>query len=65
MIPLERIFSETDSPYLSPEPFRGRTNDPERVKIVADKIAEIKGIKIEELNRAIKANFNLILNSGS
>ena len=60
MIPLDRIFSETDSPYLSPEPFRGKTNDPSRVKIVADRIADLKGITPEELNSAIRSNFNSI-----
>lgn len=65
MIPVDRIFSETDSPYLSPEPFRGKTNDPSRVKIVADRIAEIKGISSEDLNIAIKQNFNLIRKSGN
>lgn len=58
MIPLNRIFSETDSPYLSPEPFRGRLNTPLRVKLAAEKIAEVKGIDIEELNKAVNRNFN-------
>ncbi len=65
MIPVDRIFSETDSPYLSPEPFRGKTNDPSRVKIVADRIADIKGISPEELNIAIKNNFDKIRKSGN
>ena len=65
MIPVDRIFSETDSPYLSPEPIRGKTNDPSRVKIVADRIAEIKGISSEDLNIAIKQNFNSIRKSGN
>ncbi|MEN8223225.1 MAG: TatD family hydrolase [Acidobacteriota bacterium] len=63
MLPLNRIFSETDSPYLSPEPFRGKTNDPSRVKIVADRIAGIKGITPEELNKAIRSNLNSIQQS--
>lgn len=57
-IPLDKIFIETDSPYLSPEPFRGKTNFPYRVKLVADKIAEIKGIPLEEVTRAINENFD-------
>ncbi len=60
MIPISRILSETDSPYLSPEPFRGRINNPENVKIIADKIAELKDIPIEKLNIAIKENFEKI-----
>ena len=47
-IPLERIVIETDCPYMSPEPFRGRRNDPSRVVYVAEKLAEIRGISIEE-----------------
>jgi len=65
MIPVDRIFSETDSPYLSPEPFRGKTNDPSRVKLVADRIADVKGISPEELNIAIKTNFDKIRKSGN
>lgn len=48
-IPLEHIVIETDSPYLTPHPFRGKRNDPIKVKYVAEKIAEIKGISIEEV----------------
>jgi TatD DNase family protein len=44
ILPLEYIVLETDSPYLTPEPYRGRKNKPEYVKHVAEKIAEIKGI---------------------
>ncbi|MBO5323011.1 MAG: TatD family hydrolase [Oscillospiraceae bacterium] len=47
-IPLERIVIETDCPYMSPEPFRGKRNDPSRVVFVADKLAEIRGITPEE-----------------
>ena len=50
-IPLERIVIETDCPYMSPEPFRGRRNDPSRVCYMADKLAEIRGISAEEAHR--------------
>jgi TatD DNase family protein len=50
-IPLERIVIETDCPYMSPEPFRGRRNDPSRVCYMADKLAEIRGITPEEARR--------------
>ncbi len=50
-IPLERILIETDSPYLSPEPKRGKRNVPENVKYVAEKIAEIKGIKVSKVRK--------------
>lgn len=56
-IPLDRLFTETDSPYLAPEPFRGNTNTPLMVRYVAEKIAEIKGITIAELNRCVNENF--------
>jgi len=58
IIPLDKIFTETDSPYLSPEPFRGKTNFPYRVKLVAEKIAEIKEISVSKLNQAIGNNFD-------
>ena len=47
-IPLDRIVIETDCPYMSPEPYRGKRNDPSRVLYVADKLAEIRGISPEE-----------------
>ena len=50
-IPLERIVIETDCPYMSPEPFRGRRNDPSRVCYMADKLAQIRGISAEEARR--------------
>ncbi len=49
MVPNEKMLIETDSPYLSPEPLRGRRNDPRNVKYMAQKIAETKGMKIEEV----------------
>jgi TatD DNase family protein len=55
--PLERIFSETDSPYLAPEPDRGKTNTPLAVMRVAEKIATIKKIDIQALLDQVEANF--------
>lgn len=49
MVPLDKILIETDSPYLSPEPFRGTRNTPVNVKLVAKKVAEIKNLPIEEI----------------
>jgi len=49
LIPMEKMLIETDSPYLSPEPKRGKRNDCRNVKLVAEKIAEYKGISIEEV----------------
>jgi len=48
-IPLERMLLETDSPFLTPVPFRGKRNDPSKLKFIAEKIAEIKGITIEKV----------------
>lgn len=48
-VPLERLMAETDCPYLSPEPVRGRRNDPSNVRYVIEKLAEIKGIAPEEM----------------
>ena len=49
VVPLDRLLIETDSPYLTPEPLRGKPNCPENVKYTAMKIAEIKGISFEEV----------------
>ncbi len=48
-LPLERILLETDCPYMSPEPFRGKRNEPKNVVYVADKISKIKNIPIEQV----------------
>ncbi len=49
MVPLDRMLIETDSPYLAPEPKRGSRNDSRNVKYIAEKIAEFKGITLEEI----------------
>ncbi|MBO2516477.1 MAG: hydrolase TatD [Clostridiales bacterium] len=49
VVPLDRLMIETDSPYLAPEPVRGRRNDPRNVKYVAEKLAALKGISPDEL----------------
>ena len=56
VVPLNRILVETDSPYLSPVPFRGKKNHPNRTLVVAEKVAEIKSISIEEVAKATKEN---------
>jgi TatD DNase family protein len=48
-IPLERLLIETDCPFLSPHPYRGRPNTPERLVLVAAKVAELKGVPLEKL----------------
>lgn len=57
---LEDILLETDSPYLSPEPFRGKTNEPKNVEIVAEKIAELKGISKEKVLSKTTENASLL-----
>ncbi|HIV86006.1 MAG TPA: TatD family hydrolase [Candidatus Monoglobus merdigallinarum] len=48
-VPLENLMIETDSPYMTPEPHRGKRNDSSYVKFIAEKMAEIKGVTAEEL----------------
>ncbi len=56
-IPLERLLVETDSPFLAPVPLRGKTNEPAYTVHTAKKLAEIKGVSLEELAQATTANF--------
>ncbi len=55
-VPLERIVLETDSPYLTPVPHRGKRNEPLFVKHVAEKVAEIKGVSLDEVEKTTTAN---------
>lgn len=55
-IPLERLLLETDCPYLTPEPHRGKRNEPAYVVHTARKIAEVKGISLDELANATSLN---------
>ena len=55
-LPAERILVETDSPYLSPMPFRGRRNEPAHVLYVAKKAAELRGESLEDFARATREN---------
>lgn len=56
MIPLDRLLTETDSPYVSPEPYRGARNEPAYVVEVVKKLAEIKGVPYEEMAQVTDAN---------
>ena len=56
LVPIERILIETDSPYLSPEPVRGTRNDSRNVKYIAQKIADIKGLTVEEIAKQTYKN---------
>ena len=55
-VPLDRLLVETDAPYLSPHPYRGKRNEPARVKLVAEQIAELRGISYEEVCKATTEN---------
>ena len=55
-IPLESLVLETDAPYLAPVPYRGRRNESAYVRLVAEKVAEIKGISVEEVDEVTTAN---------
>jgi TatD DNase family protein len=63
LAPLERIFLETDAPYLSPEGLRGRRNEPLNVRLLAEEVARIKNLSVEGIAAATSANakefFNL------
>ena len=62
MVPMDRILIETDSPYLSPEPNRGKRNDCRNVKYVAQKIADVKEITVEEVAQKTYGNAIRIFN---
>jgi TatD DNase family protein len=51
------LLIETDSPYLAPVPFRGKLNQPSYVKHVAEEIAKLRGIAVEEVGEATSSNF--------
>ena len=55
-VPLDHLLIETDCPYLAPHPYRGKRNEPAYVKLVAEQIAELKQISVEEVSRATTTN---------
>ena len=57
-IPINKILVETDSPYLSPHPLRGKVNHPQNTSLVIKKIAEIKQKQIDEISAITTNNFN-------
>ena len=56
-VPLERMLIETDSPYLAPVPFRGKMNQPGWVRHVAEFLATLKGVPLEQVARQTTDNF--------
>lgn len=61
-VPLDRLLVETDSPYLTPEPYRGKRNEPLYVRHVAAMIAELREMTIEEIARATSENTKRLFN---
>ena len=61
-IPEDKLLIETDSPWLSPVPFRGKVNHPGRVRHVAEKLADVRGVSLEELAKTTFENTNRLFN---
>ena len=61
-IPLDKLLIETDSPFLAPEPNRGKKNEPSFVKFTGEKLADLKNIKFEDLINSTTNNFNKLFN---
>jgi TatD DNase family protein len=57
LIPLDRLLTETDSPYLSPVPYRGKRNEPAYVRGVTQELARLRNLTEEELARQVRENF--------
>ena len=62
VVPLDRLLLETDAPYLTPVPFRGKENQPAFVKYVAEEIATLRGVTFEEIADATTQNAKLVFN---
>ena len=58
MLPMDRILTETDSPYLTPQLYRGQRNESKNVRYVGEYIAELKGLSIEEVQESIMKNYS-------
>ncbi|MEK3988107.1 MULTISPECIES: YchF/TatD family DNA exonuclease [Robertmurraya] len=59
-IPLKKLLIETDCPYLAPHPYRGKRNEPSYVKLVAEQIAELKGLSYEEVSQVTTENAKIL-----
>ena len=58
--PIDRILTETDSPYLSPVPFRGKQNEPAHIKEILENMADLRGISLKDMETAVETNFKKI-----
>ena len=61
-VPLDRLLIETDSPYLTPEPHRGKRNEPKNVRYVAEKIATLREVSFEKIKNATNENVKTLFN---
>lgn len=61
-VPFDKLLIETDSPYLTPEPYRGKRNEPKYVKYVAEEIAKIRNVSLDEVAEKTGENFNRLFN---
>ncbi|MGB9695147.1 MAG: TatD family hydrolase [Caldisericaceae bacterium] len=64
-VPLEKVLFETDSPFLSPVPFRGKTNEPQYVKYVYEEFSRIRGIDPSQLEEQVFKNFKLLFSKSN
>lgn len=64
-VPLEKLLLETDAPYLTPHPYRGKENEPFYLKLIAQKVAEIKGCSFKEVSQQTTRNALNIFSKGS
>lgn len=64
-VPDDRVLIETDSPYLSPVPFRGRTNEPAYVRYVGEKLAQVRQASVSSIADLTTANFHRVFGGGS
>lgn len=60
LVPMDRLLIETDSPYLAPVPFRGKTNNPSYVPYVAQQLAQLKGCTVETIGEVTSRNFDAL-----
>ena len=63
-IPLDKLLLETDAPYLAPVPFRGKENQPSYTRLIAEEIAKLREISVEEVERQTTLNAHHIYNLG-
>ncbi len=63
IVPLDRLLIETDAPYLAPVPHRGQTNEPAYVRHVAEEIARLRGVSLQEVAKATSENFFRLFNA--